>query len=68
MATHNVRVKLKAEIPVKNVDVEIPIRIDGELRGRLKISTGTIDWLPRSRRKAIKMSWSQFADLMEERR
>jgi hypothetical protein len=32
MAKHDVRVKLQAEVAVKNVDVEIPVRIDGELR------------------------------------
>ena len=66
MAKHDVKLKLNAEIPVGNVDVEIPVRIDGSLRGRLQISTGTVDWVPRNGRKPIKMSWSRLADLLEE--
>src|SRR3954452_19129315 len=31
MARHNVTLKLNAEVPVGNVDIEIPVRIDGAL-------------------------------------
>ena len=66
MAKHDVRLKLQAEVPVGNVDLEIPVRIDGALRGRLQISTGTVDWRPRSSKKPIRLTWSALADLIEE--
>ena len=66
MPKHDVKLKLNAELPIGNVDLEIPVRVDGALRGRLQISTGTVDWRPRSSRKALRLTWSQFADLIEE--
>ncbi|MCW2997755.1 MAG: hypothetical protein JWN65_1304 [Solirubrobacterales bacterium] len=66
MPKHNVKLKLHAEIPVGRVDMELPVYIDGALRGRLQISTGTIDWRPRSSRKAVRLDWSKFANLIEE--
>jgi hypothetical protein len=66
MARHDVKLKLNAEVPVGNVDIEIPVRIDGALRGRLQISTGTVDWLPKNGRKALQISWSRLADLLEQ--
>ena len=66
MPRHDVRLKMKAEIPVGNVDIEIPVRIDEELRGRLQISTGTVDWRPRHGKKSVQMTWSRLADLLEE--
>lgn len=66
MPKHDVKLKLNAEVPVGNVDIEIPVRIDGALRGRLQISTGTVDWRPRNGRKAVQLSWTKLADLLEE--
>lgn len=66
MARHDVKLKLKAEVPVGNVDIEIPVRIDGALRGRLQISTGTVDWLPKNGRRSLQISWSRLADLLEQ--
>ena len=66
MPKHDVKLQLHAEIPVGNVDFEIPVYIDGALRGRLEVSTGSIDWRPRSARKPISLSWSKFAELIEK--
>ena len=65
MARHDVRLHI-AEIPVGSVDIEIPVRIDDELRGRLQISTGSVDWRPRHSKKAVRLSWSRLADLIEK--
>ena len=66
MPRHDVRLKVNAEIPVGSVDIEIPVRIDDELRGRLQISTGTVDWRPRHGKKSVQMTWSRLAELLEE--
>jgi len=65
MPKHDVKLNLNAEIPVGNVDLTIPIYIDGALRGRLEVSTGSIDWRPHNARKPISLSRTKFADLME---
>jgi hypothetical protein len=65
MPKHDVRLNLKTEIPIGNVDLEIPVYIDGALRGRLEVSTGSIDWRRRNARKPISLSWTKFAELME---
>ncbi len=66
MPKHDVKLNLNAEIPVGNVDLTIPVYIDGALRGRLEVSTGSIDWRPRNARKPVRVSWEKFAQLMEE--
>jgi hypothetical protein len=55
------------EIPIDYTDVEVAVRTNGKLLGRLKISRGSVDWLP-SRRStsAYRLRWSKFAELMEE--
>ena len=66
MPRHDVKLKISAQIPVGNVDVEIPVVIDDALRGRLQLSTGSVDWRRRSSKKAVRLTWSQLADLIEE--
>ena len=66
MPKHDVRLQLKAEVPIRNVDIVIPVYIDGELRGKLEISTGTVDWRPRKAQYSKSLSWTRFAALMEE--
>lgn len=66
MAKHDVKLEIDADIPIRNVDVVIPVRIDGNLRGRLKISTGSVDWWPANNSvKHHRMTWTQFAKIME---
>jgi len=67
MSRHEVKMWLSTELPVGNVDIEFPVRVDGGALGRLQVSTGSVDWLPSPKRKAgYWLSWSEFADLMAE--
>lgn len=51
---------------IKNLDVEIAVRSDDELLGTLKISKGSIDWLPaHATTYKYKLGWERFAALME---
>jgi hypothetical protein len=66
MATHEISLKILQGITVVNTDIEVSVRADGELLGRLRISRGSIDWIPAQKRSARRLRWARFADLMEE--
>jgi hypothetical protein len=65
MAKHEVGLDVNRLVTVKNVDVEIPVRADGKVLGRLRISRGGVDWTPGRRQKARTMTWERFASVME---
>jgi hypothetical protein len=47
--------------------VEIPVRRNGRAFGKVKISKGSIDWMPAGKSKtAYWMDWSVFAKFMAE--
>lgn len=66
MPKHEVGLKIEHEIPISNVDIELPIKMDGKPLGRIKISKGGIDWLrsPHSRTRYT-VTWSELAEMME---
>lgn len=66
MAKHEIALKIEHEIPIGNVDIELPIKLDGSPLGRVKISRGGIDWLrsPRSRTRYT-LTWTELAEMME---
>ncbi|TML83133.1 MAG: hypothetical protein E6G08_20625 [Actinobacteria bacterium] len=66
MARHEVGLRVPHEIVIGNTDVEFRITADGELLGRIRISRGTIDFLPYRKKSAYKLRWKRFAELMEE--
>jgi len=50
---------------VNNTDVEISVWSNSKKLGRLKISKGTIDWMPAHNSKThYKMSWERFDKFM----
>ncbi len=67
MATHDISLKIPHGITVVNTDIEVTVREDGEVLGRVRISRGSIDWIPRLGRRAKTMRWRKFGDVMEER-
>jgi hypothetical protein len=66
MPRHEISLKILQGITVLNTDIEVAVRSDGELLGRIRISRGSIDWIPAQKRSARRLSWTRFADLMEE--
>jgi hypothetical protein len=67
MPKHHVTVQFPTEISVSNTDVDIMVRSDDKLLGRVQISTGSIDWFPSPNKKLrYELSWERFADLMLE--
>lgn len=68
MATHDVSLTIPRPIPVGNVDIEIPVRRNGRAFGKVKISKGSIDWMPANKSKtAYSLEWADFAKVMAER-
>jgi hypothetical protein len=67
MAKHEVGLKIAHDIPVGNVDVEMPIKRDGAPLGRIRVSRGGVDWMPSPKSKAgYTLIWVAFDKLMKE--
>jgi hypothetical protein len=47
-------------------DVEFRIKRDGSKLGTLKVSKGSVVWVPKDYSYGYKMGWADFADLMEQ--
>lgn len=65
MAQHEVKFTVP-ERPLGKADVEFSAKRDGEVIGRLKISNGTLVWVPKNKKYGFKMGWTKLADLMQE--
>ena len=66
MPRHDIAMHLPKQ-GIKNLDVEIAVRSDDELLGTLKISKGSIDWLPaHATVYEYRMGWEKFDALMEQ--
>lgn len=63
---NEVKVKIKASVPVKHKDFEVIVRNgDGKL-GTLLISKGNLEWLPKGNSiNKRRLSWAKFAEFME---
>lgn len=52
-----------------NADVEFHAHKDDngskEVIGKLLVSKGGVEWVPKYKQKGIEMTWSEFAKLME---
>lgn len=64
MAQHKVDFVVP-ERPLGKADVEFKIKRDGETLGRLKVSNGTIVWVPRGCKYGYKMNWPKFDQMMQ---
>jgi len=54
------------DVNLSKTDVEFRVWADGEMLGRLLVSKGAVVWRPRNKsKKAHKLRWRDFANLME---
>jgi hypothetical protein len=65
MTTHKVGFTIP-ERPLGNVDVEFTVKRDGQILGRLKLSKGNMVWVPKNAQYGLRLSWSDFDNLMRE--
>ena len=63
---HEVQARVDTKV-VAHKDPEITIKSNGEKVGRLLISKGNIEWLPKGHSvNKRRMGWGRFAEIMEE--
>jgi len=69
MPKHEVGLQIDQLTSVGKMDIKIPVRSDGEYRGSLHVSKGSLDWVAdRSTKYArYSISWEKFAEIMEQR-
>ena len=66
MATHEISLKVPHGIMVVNKDIEILVREDGDVLGRIRISRGSLDWVPANKKRAKYLRWAKVDRLMQE--
>ena len=65
MAIHDIEIELPPKV-VLHKDVTFVVRSDNEKLGELRISKGSVDWVPRSGRIVRRLPWERFDALMQE--
>ena len=65
MPVHEINVTVPAQ-SIRNADMEIVIDADGRRFGRVRISKGSIDWVPANSPVTRRVTWERFAQLMED--
>jgi hypothetical protein len=68
MARHDVEMSIPTTKMVLHADVVFEVRSDDEKLGELRVSQGTIDWLPRQAHTSVRLSWERFDRMMSELR
>lgn len=66
MATHSISVHPSRPLEVVNADLVIEVRSDDDKLGELRLSKGSIDWVPSHHQTAISLPWEQFDRIMRE--
>jgi hypothetical protein len=65
VAKHDISLEIPHGITVVNRDIEVTVREDGRILGRVRISKGSIDWVAANRQTVKYLPWSRFAALMD---
>ncbi len=65
MAQHDVSFTVP-ERALGKADLEFRVKRDGKVLGRLKVSNGTIVWVPKDASYGYKMGWADFDKFMQE--
>jgi hypothetical protein len=68
MPSHKVEMKIPTTKMVQHADVVFEVDDDEGKLGELRVSQGGVDWYPRGAQIPAKLSWEQFAAVMEQRR
>ena len=63
MAKHDITIDIP-RAQVQNRDAAIVVRSDGKKLGELRISRGSVDWLPHNHWTAFRLSWERFDELI----
>jgi hypothetical protein len=66
MPVHDVEMSIPTTKVVLHADVVFEVRSDGDKLGELRISKGTIDWVPVNAKLPIRLTWEQFDRYLRE--
>lgn len=64
MAKHEVTFNIP-ERELGKADVEFKVKRDKSVLGKLKVSNGTLVWVPRDKTYGFKIDWVKFDELMK---
>jgi hypothetical protein len=68
MAQHSVQIDQVPSVEILHKDLEITVKSDGELLGRLTISKGGVGWYPANAQLERHYNWERFDRLVREDR
>ncbi len=66
MPEHRISVRLSRAVDVQSADLVVEVDSDDTKLGELRISRGTIDWVPRNHAHAYRLEWERFDEVMRE--
>lgn len=64
MAEHRITVHPSKPLEVSAADLVIEITSDGAKLGELRVSRGSVDWVPRNHSYATSLTWEKFDSVM----
>jgi hypothetical protein len=67
MATHRITVHPSKPLVVESADLVIEVISDDQKLGELRVSRGSVDWVPYKSPYARRLEWEEFDELMRER-
>jgi hypothetical protein len=62
---HHIEISLPTK-PLKNVDTTISVWSDNEKLGEMRISRGSLDWIPSGAQNPRRNSWENLAYLLND--
>ncbi len=65
MAEHDVFFTLP-ELELGKADIELKVKRGGGVLGRLRISNGSLVWVPANKQYGFRLSWREFDKLARE--
>jgi hypothetical protein len=65
MAAHEIEIDLPTKL-VLNKDVVLKVKSGTSKLGELRVSKGSIDWVPGNHQTAYRLTWEQLDRLMQE--
>lgn len=65
MPRHHIEISLPTK-PLKNVDTTIAIWSDDEKLGEMRISRGSLDWIPAGAHNPRQITWENVAYLLND--
>jgi len=66
MPEHRITVHPSRPLDVQAADLVIEVASDSDKLGELRISRGSIDWVPRGFKHPIRLAWEEFDALIRE--